>query len=168
MGLTGAQLNNNSSDACGIQSLVSSQDSFFCGDIGPNIVTLTVTDVNGNSSSCTSTVTVEDNVPPIALCRNITIQLDGAGSASIVAADVDNGSNDACSSVILTVTPNTFGCANTGGNTVTLTATDVYGNASSCNANVFVEDTIRPIAVCQDVDRSIELSRKWKRHYRSG
>jgi hypothetical protein len=39
--------------------------SFDCDDIGPNTVTLTITDVNGNSASNTAIVTVVDNLPPI-------------------------------------------------------------------------------------------------------
>jgi hypothetical protein len=44
---------------------------------------LTVTDNNGNVSTCSATVTVEDNIAPEALCQNITIQLDASGNASI-------------------------------------------------------------------------------------
>ena len=58
--------------------------------------TLTGTDDNGNASSATATVTVEDNINPVTLTQDITIELDANGDASIVAADVDNGSNDAC------------------------------------------------------------------------
>jgi hypothetical protein len=41
-------------------------------------------------------VTVEDTVPPVAICQDITVQLDATGNTSITPADVDNGSNDAC------------------------------------------------------------------------
>ena len=59
-------------------------------------VTLTVTDVNGNVSTCTATVTVQDNVPPVAVCQDVTVQLDAAGNGSVTAAQVNNGSSDAC------------------------------------------------------------------------
>jgi len=39
--------------------------SFDCDDLGTNTVTMTVTDSNGNSSQCQSTVTVEDNIDPV-------------------------------------------------------------------------------------------------------
>ena len=77
-------------------------------DVGGNTVTLTVTDNNGNISNCTATVTVEDNVDPIAICQDITVSLDASGNASITAADVDNGSNDACGIASLSVSPNAF------------------------------------------------------------
>ena len=51
-----------------------------------------MTDVNGNSSTCTATVIVEENIPPTALCQDLTIYLDAQGEASITAQDVDAGS----------------------------------------------------------------------------
>ena len=38
-----------------------------------------VTDNNGNVSTCQTTVTVEDNVAPEALCQPATVQLDAVG-----------------------------------------------------------------------------------------
>ena len=118
---------------------------------------MTVTDDNGNSSSCSSTVTVEDNVDPIALCQDITVQLDASGNATIVASDVDNGSNDACN-VSLSATPTAFTCSEVGGNTVTLTVTDDNGNGSSCTSTVTVEDNVDPIALCQDITVQLDAS----------
>jgi PKD repeat protein len=67
---------------CGIASLVVTPNTFTCADVGTNTVTLTVTDVNSNST-CTAQVTVEDTVPPIALCQDITVQLDATGNGSV-------------------------------------------------------------------------------------
>ncbi len=145
-------VNNGSSDACGIQSLALSQTAFVCSEVGANTEVLTVTDVNGNSTTCTTTITVEDNVAPVAVCQNITVQLDPSGNASITASQVNNGSSDACgiaSSLALNIT--TFNCANVNGNTVILTVTDVNGNSSTCSANVTIQDNVAPIALCQNV-----------------
>ena len=149
--ITASQIDNGSNDACGVASLTINNSSFDCSDVGPNTVTLTVVDVNGNSSTCTSTVTVEDNVAPNALCQDITIQLDASGNASITAAQIDNGSNDACGIASLSVSPSTFDCSNVGANAVVLTVTDNNGNVSTCNATVTVEDNVNPTAICQDI-----------------
>src|SRR5690606_30577138 len=53
--------------------------TFTCNEIGDNIINLVVTDVNGNISTATSTVTVEDNVAPVAIAKDITVQLDETG-----------------------------------------------------------------------------------------
>ena len=81
---------------------------------------MTVTDVNSNMSTCTATVTVEDNVAPIALCQDVTVQLDAAGNASITTTDIDNGSSDACGIATITLDESSFDCSVVGGNTVTL------------------------------------------------
>ncbi len=129
---------NGSSDACGIQSLALSQTAFVCSEVGANTEVLTVTDVNGNSTTCATTITVEDNVAPVAVCQNITVQLDPSGNASITASQVNNGSSDACGIASLALNITTFNCANVNGNTVILTVTDVNGNSSTCSANVTI------------------------------
>jgi hypothetical protein len=141
-------IDNGSSDACGIASLSLDVDTFGCADVGANTVFLTVTDVNGNSSSCSATVTVIDTIAPLAACQSITVYLDAAGSASIVAGDIDNGSSDACGIASLSLDQSSFGCADAGANTVNLTVTDVNGNSSSCSGTVTVLDTLAPILVC--------------------
>ena len=146
-----ADINNGSSDACGIASTMLSQTSFSCAEVGTKLVTLTVTDVNYNSSTCTSTLTIEDNIAPIAVCQDITVQLDASGNAAITGTQINNGSSDACGITTLSVSPSTFDCTNIGGNAVVLTVTDVNGNASTCNATVTVQDNVAPTAVCQNI-----------------
>jgi regulation of enolase protein 1 (concanavalin A-like superfamily) len=153
---TAVDVDNGSNDACGVASLSLSQTSFGCAEVGANTETLTVTDVNGNVSTCSTTVTVEDNVAPTALCQNLTVQLDANGNSSITPQDVDNGSSDACGIGGLSVSPGTFGCGNTGGNTVTLTVTDVNTNTASCTATVTVEDNIDPTAACLNTTVEIQ------------
>ena len=153
-----ADVDGGSTDACGIASLSVAPNTFGCGDVGGNTVTLTVEDTNGNTSKCTSTVTVEDNVAPDAICQDITVQLDASGSASIMAADVDGGSTDACGIASLSVAPNTFGCGDVGGNTVTLTVEDTNGNTSKCTSTVTVEDNVAPDAICQDITVQLDAS----------
>ncbi|EHQ01990.1 SprB repeat-containing protein [Gillisia limnaea] len=122
--IAAANIDNGSSDACGIASMSVVPNTFGCSNIGSNTVTLTVTDNNGKTSTATSTVTVEDNVAPNTVAKSVTVQLDASGNASITAADIDNGSSDACGIASMSVVPNTFGCSNIGSNTVTLTVTD--------------------------------------------
>ena len=89
----------------------SSSINFTCDDIGTNTVTLNVTDVNGNISSCTTLITVEDNVVPNAIAQDVTVTLDAAGNGTLTAAEVDNGSNDNCGSVTLSIDNTSFTCA---------------------------------------------------------
>src|SRR5437763_1803753 len=129
-----AQINNGSTDACGIASLSLSQTNFDCSNIGTNLVTLTVTDNNGNSQSAPATVTVVDTVPPVAVCQDLTVELNANGQATITPAQINNGSTDACGIASLSLDKTSFVVSNVGTNTVTLTVTDNNGNSSTCTA----------------------------------
>jgi hypothetical protein len=63
--ITPAQIDNGSSDACGVALMTLSQSTFVCGEVGVNPVILTVTDVNGNTATCNATVTVQDKIRPL-------------------------------------------------------------------------------------------------------
>ncbi len=158
LSISDIHINGGSTDACGIASLQVSPSSFGCGNVGANSVTLTVTDVSGNFSTCNATVTIEDNAAPTAVCQDVTVQLDANGDGSITANEVNNGSDDACGIGNLSVSPNTFDCDNVGDNTVTLTVTDNNGNPNTCTANVTVEDNVAPIAVCKDATIQLNAS----------
>ena len=97
--ITAAQVDNGSSDNCGIASMSLSQTDFDCTDVGANTVTLTVTDDNSNVSTCTATITVQDIINPTAICQDLTVQLDASGAATITAAQVDNGSSTTVASL---------------------------------------------------------------------
>ena len=149
--ITPEQIDNGSNDSCGIASLTLDTPTFDCSNIGDNTVELTVIDINGNSATCTTTVTVEDNIPPTLICQDIVVQLNSSGIATITAENVDNGSNDTCTNVILSVSETTFDCSNVGANTVTLTAVDAYGNEATCDATVTVEDNVAPDIACKNI-----------------
>ncbi len=62
-------VDNGSSDACGIDTYVLDQTALDCSDVGSlTVVTMTVTDVNGNTAVGSTDVTVEYGVDPTARC----------------------------------------------------------------------------------------------------
>jgi len=91
-----AQINNTSTDNCTIATYVLDITAFDCTNAGANTVTLTVTDVNGNTASNTAVVTVEDVLAPIVLTQNITVELDANGHTTITPAQINNASTDNC------------------------------------------------------------------------
>lgn len=142
--ITVAMIDNGSFDNCSVATLVLDNMNFDCANVGANTVTLTATDVNGNVNSAQATVTVVDNILPTVLTQNQTIYLDANGQASITVPMIDNESFDNCSIATLVLDNMDFNCGNVGANTVTLTATDVNGNANSATASVTVVDNIAP------------------------
>ena len=123
-----------------------------------NTVTLTVTDLSGNVSTCTADITVIDSVAPAAVCQDLTVQLDNAGNATILASDVDNGSSDNCAIDNISIDNGSFDCQSVGSNTVTLTVTDVNGNSSTCTSVVTVEDNVAPVALCNDITVQLDAN----------
>jgi gliding motility-associated-like protein/uncharacterized repeat protein (TIGR01451 family) len=57
-------IDDGSTDNCGIASMLINVTEFDCTNIGPNNVTLTVTDNSGNVGTCISVVTVHYAQPP--------------------------------------------------------------------------------------------------------
>src|SRR5213079_2802152 len=113
---------------------------------------------NGNTSTCPATVTVSDLIPPAALCTNLTVQLNNSGQGTITAAQIDNGSTDACGIASLSLSQTNFDCTNIGTNTVTLTVTDNNGNGQSATATVTVVDLVAPVALCTNVHVDLDVS----------
>src|SRR5690606_10903827 len=64
-------------------------------NVGVTTVEITATNSCGSDME-TFTVTVEDNVDPVAIAQDITVLLYASGNVSITPADRDNGSYDAC------------------------------------------------------------------------
>ena len=69
--ITAGQVDNGSTDNCGIASMTVAPSTFVCGQYGSNTVTLTVTDIHGNVSSSTAVVNVigAKPAPSIAFSR---------------------------------------------------------------------------------------------------
>jgi hypothetical protein len=72
------------------------QHVFTCDDLGTSTVLLTATDAQGNRSQATATVTVSDELAPIAQARNVTVPLGPDATATPTVAQVNNGSSDNC------------------------------------------------------------------------
>jgi hypothetical protein len=68
--ITTSDIDNGSTDNCGISTISLSQYTFTMSDIGIKTVTLTITDSKGNTSSASAQVTVENNLGVTDLKNN--------------------------------------------------------------------------------------------------
>lgn len=121
-------------------TLTTDSDIFDCDDLGEVILNVTVTDdTTGETTDCTVTVSVEDNIAPVANCVDATVQLDEDGNGTVLPENINNGSTDNCTAAedlifdLTGLSEFTCGTASTG--TVTLNITDASGNTSSCTVN---------------------------------
>lgn len=117
--------------------------------VGSTTVTLTATDLSGNTNSCSFTVNRVDITNPSIICpSNLSID-PGAGNCSIAGAGVSLGlpiTSDNC--MIASVTNDAPMTYFSGYNSVTWTALDVSGNINTCLQTVTVIDTIPPVLTC--------------------
>jgi len=137
------------SDVCGtVTNLVSVPASGSAFPVGVTVVTNTATDDSGNSSTCTFTVTVRDNQPPVITCpASLTVNAAPGQCASNV--NFSLSASDACGTVTnLLSVPAGGSPFPVGVTTVTNTATDDSGNTSQCTFSVTVLDNQGPAITC--------------------
>lgn len=155
--VTPQMVNDSSTDNCtatGDLELSLGKTDFTCAEMGANTVTLTVTDLSGNTATTTAVVTVEDKLAPVATAQNLTVQLDATGNASIAASDINSGSSDNCTAgqnLVFAQDKTDFTCVDMGANMVTLTVTDASGNQATTTAVVTVQDVTPPVAIAQNL-----------------
>ncbi len=139
--LSVSQLNNGSSDACGIATMTLSKTQFNCSDIpgSSQSVTLTLKDVNNNQSSCTAQITTKDNLAPTAICQNTTVQLGANGTVTVYPADLAANSFDNCSVTSYSPTAKVYTKLNMGNNNLSITVKDWSGNGATCVSVVTVQ-----------------------------
>ncbi|MEL7159112.1 MAG: hypothetical protein AAFN92_00015, partial [Bacteroidota bacterium] len=157
--LTPADLNDNSSDLETptedlLFSFDATQGEVDCDNLGITSVSLIVTDNVGQSDTCFTQVTVEDNLPPEATCQNVAVELDDSErfglslgfARNVILADfVDN-----CATLPTAVNFNggssAFNCNDLGGATRNFFYLDGNGNQDLCNGVRF--QVTDPLGVC--------------------
>jgi hypothetical protein len=141
-------IDNGSSDQDGAADIVSIE----LVPVGPYAlgvtdVTLTITDLAGESDFCTATVTVKDVTAPDITCpAALTLECpaDTSVEANESASATDNCTADADISITSVDGPVTNDCGNTTSFVRTWTATDGSNNSVSCDQTITVVDTTKP------------------------
>ncbi len=145
--ITPADVDNGSSDNCGIDSFLLDVTNFTCDDLGENTVNLTVVDLSGNSSTVSVIVTVVDENDPILTCpADVTVQIN-SGSTFTVPDYFVNGdatATDNCTAPITvsSQTPSPGTELSDGTYTIEISVTDDSGNETSCSFELIVEELL--------------------------
>ncbi len=148
--VTVADVNNGSFDNCSAVTMFVSPTSFSCANTATTqTVFLTVIDASGNVATCTSNVTVKDNIKPVVTCPGDQTLFKNAIACTTVIPDYTGvaTATDNCSpAVTKTQSPaaGTIIAASVTQTTVTITATDGSGNTATCSFTVFHVDNIKP------------------------
>jgi hypothetical protein len=155
-------IDGGSFDNCGsIAEMELDRTTFTIGDLGEQDVTLTVTDAAGNSSSCTTTITIvsTDKEEPSVVANPLEVYLDETGKYVFNQLDLEamaEGTTDnktPFEELKLVAYPKIFVCENIGEIIhVRLTVEDEDGNRARQWTTVTVLDTLPPMAVCRNID----------------
>lgn len=169
------------SDNCSSQLTITPSWLFGTGygpfddiETGTYTVTYAAADACGNTATCTTTVTIEDDVPPTAICDGFaSVSLDSEGQAVVYANAVDDGSYDWC--CIASYEIRRYGdpesayasslsvsCSDLGTPVlIILRVTDCNGNTNSCDLELSVHDELAPVILAPadlTADCSADLS----------
>ena len=155
-------VDNGSGHNCdngGAVTLSLDRDTFTCSDVGtPVTVMLTATSGNQTHKS-TAVVTVENNTDgPVAVTKDITVQLNADGMASIGPEQIDNGSGNGCNNthpILLSLDKSVFTCDDVGTATVVLTARQGSETATAMATVTVEEDLDNLVAIAKDI--TVEL-----------
>ena len=123
----------------------------------------TVTDECGNATSTVQSLTVNDQIPPVAVCRtNTKVSLTADGSAMLEAKSIDEGSNDNCCFDAnrfeikrLSESDNLFtpkmmlNCLDTNV-MIVLRVWDCNNLSNTCMVNLKVDDKLPPVIFAKD------------------
>lgn len=145
--INGNEFNATATDNCGTPSLSYTLSGATTGTgtnlagvaLNAGVTTILWKATDGvNSSDYSFTVTVGDKIAPVVKTQNVTVSLSSNGTATVAAAQVNNGSSDNCGIANISLSKTSFNGTNLGDNIVTLTVTDNAGNVSAGTAIVTV------------------------------
>lgn len=136
-------------DACGSIDTTFRSPAGNAFDAGVTVVTYTVSDQAGNTSTCTFNVTVTDSNPPQMFNCPANITVNAAPDECNAAGGWSPPLFTDCSSITITsnFTPTDLlpSCAP---NTIVYEATDFFGNTTTCQFTVLVVDVTPPVITC--------------------
>jgi hypothetical protein len=136
-------------EICGILDSWVSIASFGCESVGPNLVQLSVYDLNENVDQCLSLVTVQDTLAPVFTCpESVALPNCTEGVPDLVALVLDQLAVCGVDTVFQNPPPGVpVGGQQGAGFEVILTVVDVNGNSTACAVEVFIADDVPPYFV---------------------
>lgn len=143
--ITPQDVNNGSSDNCGIVSYTLNQQTFDCSQIGTNFVNFTIYDKAGNKVTQSVKVTVIDTVSPKVKINAKSLYLNQYGYVVLSPSDIDSASTDNCKISSKIISKSVFTCGNVGNNVISYVVADPSGNSTTVSVPISVYDTIAPI-----------------------
>ena len=131
-------------------------------ELGQEEISITATDVCGNSSDCDITLELVDGISPTPICIEfLEVSLNSDGIAILDPDAVDNGSYDNCTMELsyalrkmggIYASTLAFDCSEVNESTmIELQVIDEAGWTNSCMVDILIVDKISPIIECPEI-----------------
>lgn len=112
-------------------------------------VIITLTDENGNSTTCLTTILPDDNTPPTITCpTSSNVSAGTACNYTLTNYAPLTTITDNCTDYSISQSPPAGASVPVGTNPITITVIDAGGNSASCNFNLIVTETEAPTITC--------------------
>ncbi|MDY0143160.1 MAG: T9SS type A sorting domain-containing protein [Bacteroidales bacterium] len=144
-------------DNCGGLVIVSNDAVLPINTHGTTVVTWTYTDGNGNTTTQTQNVVIEDITGPVA---DISVLSDVTSECEVVSL-IEPTATDNCGGLVTVTNDATLPITTQGTTVVTWTYEDNNGNSTTQTQNVVIEDVTSPIAdiaVLEDITAECEVT----------
>src|SRR4051794_41326625 len=109
-------------------------------------------DVHVNSMSCTQTVVVKDNEPPVISCpANQNVNNDAGKCYATLDVGIATATDNCGTTAVVGVRSDSKALTDpypVGTTTITWTETDIHGNSVNCTQTVVVKDNEPPVISC--------------------
>ena len=115
------------------------------GSTGVKTALLTVPAAPGTLAQTFTAASLDGGSPQVYTLTAQIQRIDVGGSPSLSPVFLSGLATDNCGVASVTASQTSFGCEDVGVNPVTITATDVNGNVSTCSLNVTILDTVAPV-----------------------
>ncbi|TAF84298.1 MAG: HYR domain-containing protein, partial [Flavobacteriia bacterium] len=145
-------------DNCAVATIVNdynnTSDATDVYIVGTTVVNWTITDIYGNTSTCSTTIIVTDNEQPVIDCPDDITQTADAGVCEALVTVPAMIATDNCAiATIVNDYNNTSDATDVyivGTTIVNWTVTDIHGNISTCSTTIIVTDDEQPVIDCPD------------------
>ncbi len=150
--ITVADVDDGSTDNCGIDDIEVSPNTFDCSNVGANTVTLTVTDIYGNVNTCNPNITI--NGTAVTISDESHAEGTGAGF-TFYFFKIERGDNN-CTFTMTNATAD--GTATLADNDYVQASGTQYFIAGSSNVRYFITRVVKDSNVESDEDFLVNLS----------
>jgi len=147
--VTGANVDEGSVDNCTPSNqliLTLSKSTFDCSNFGNNLISMTVTDLAGNTNVCTSIINIQDNILPVISCpADVTVNCTNSLDPNVNLGLGKATATDNCTSSVLYTDASTTPTAGFCSALIrTWKVTDVAGNTATCTQRLSILDNTPP------------------------